>query len=197
MREAIGSAIGRLGDPPRHEPLDHHRLSLVDRLVEAGADSAPAAWVDAWRVTAAGIDAQVQQEVVEEIRTAAAESRYPAKLIGSRMPNQDARESLTNRLTAAGIPLEKLDLHAPLAARAAAAAAAWDDGMVIARRELRIWRGVADEVAAWQRPWWPLAAILAALWLLVLVPAAWIGGLLPAPGWWASVSEWFWSLPWP
>ncbi len=197
MSEPIGSVIGRLGDPPGPDLLDHHRLAFVDRLVQAGADSPTAAWVDAWRRTAGEIHAEVRQEIARGIEAAAAESRFPTKQLPARMPTDVVKESLANRLAAAGIPIEKLPPASSLSARAAAASATWDGAREIVRRELRLWREAADRIAAWQRPWWPLVTVLAGLWILALIPALWTGGLIPAPGWWTAVSEWFWSLPWP
>src|SRR5690606_41296572 len=59
------------------------------------------------------------------------------------------------------------------------------------------WNGVARDIEKWLRPWRPFVIVSSILILVAILVAAMLGGMLPAPGWFAPVNDWFWSLPWP
>ena len=119
----------------------------------------------------------------------------------SLKPDAEARESLLNRLLAEGEGLERLATSAGddamTRARGAVLEAAWDAALRIAGAERGHWSGVANDIENWRRPWRPLVIVASITLLVTTVLAAMLGGVLPAPAWFAPVTDWFWNLPWP
>ena len=58
-------------------------------------------------------------------------------------------------------------------------------------------RAIAAELSAWRRPLRPVLVVGGGVVMLTLIVAAWLGGWLPAPAWFAPIGAWVWSLPWP
>jgi hypothetical protein len=203
MSGPLAPALGRLAAPSRNGPLDPVRLELVDTLVSAGAQ-APldgAVWLAAWQRAMGTIRDQLVAEAVANLERAALRSKFPAGSLAALRPDPETAEALLHRLLAEGEPLERLDGSASDAAvtraRGAALQTGWDAVSRIAAAERAHWSGVARDVAAWRRPWRPLIVAAAVSVSLMATLAAMLGGLLPTPRWFAPVTEWFWSLPWP
>jgi hypothetical protein len=159
-----------------------------------------AACTAAWATAATALAAAVHAEARMAIDAAALHSRYPARRLGSLRPDAEQHDILVQRLLAAAIPLERLatapDSDASRRARGAALEAAWESAVDIAQAEMRAWRGVAARIASWRRPWTPVIAAGGVALALTTVVAAWLGGQLPAPDWFAPIATWFWGLPW-
>lgn len=199
----LSPALGRLAAPPRDDPFEPVRLALVDTLVSAQA-KAPlegGAWLTAWQQAMESIRDLVMAEAAAVIQGAALRSKFPAAQFATLQPNAETAEVLLNRLLAEGEPLERLDGpgsdDALTRARGAMLQAGWDAAIRIAGGERAHWSGVARDIATWRRPWRPLVIVAVVTLSLTLILAAMLGGVLPAPGWFAPVSAWFWNLPWP
>lgn len=196
----LAPSLGRLTSPPRRGGDDDLRLELVDRLV-VGAGASGGGWVDAWREVSTALATRLLDEATNNLRGAAAHSRYPAASLQQKLPGEREREQLIERLVAEGVDLERLELlpvgAATDRARGAAAEAAWDRATAVARGERIRWAGVVSGVRHWRRPWRPLIIAVTIALPLVALAAAWLGGWLPAPAWFDPIGRAFWSLPWP
>jgi hypothetical protein len=179
------------------------RLALVDALVSAHA-KAPldgGVWLTAWQQAMASIRDQVMADAAAATKRAALRSKFPGVQLTALQPNPETAEVLLNRLLAEGEPLERLvgpaSDEAMTRARGAMLQAGWDAAIRIAVAEQAHWNGVARDIATWRRPWRPLVVVAVVSLSLTVILAAMLGGVLPAPGWFAPVSAWFWNLPWP
>ena len=154
----------------------------------------------AWATAVAELATTLHADARTAIAAAAGHSRYPARRLAPLLPDAEQYDILLQRLLAAAIPLERLatasDTDATLRARGAALETAWDGAVGIAHEETMRWRGIAARIAAWRRPWTPVIAVSGVAVALTLVVAAWLGGQLPAPDWFAPIAIWFWELPW-
>ncbi len=200
---ALGPALGHLADPPRDAPYEALRLDLLDRVVQVATTGTAngAAWVAAWEATAQALADTVLAEARDGMREAVAHARYPARRAAALLPDAETADALLQRLRAAGMPLEAL-AAAPTTPdltrrRAAAVDAAWETARQIAVSDLARWRAIAREISAWRRPLRPVLIAAGVALALVAVTAAWLGGWVPAPAWFAPIGAWFWSLPWP
>lgn len=199
----VAPALGRLAAPPRGRPHDPTRLALVDQIVALNSRERldGDAWLAAWEQAARALRDHVIAEAEARIDRAAARSRYPAGRLAEARPDADAADSLLNRLLAEGAALERMAGperdDALTRMRGAELEAAWGAAVRLADAELMHWTGVARDIENWRRPWRPFVIIAAVLLSLAVVIAALLGGLVPAPGWFTPVSDWFWSLPWP
>jgi hypothetical protein len=203
MATMLAPVLGRLASPARHGPFDEVRLMLVDALVSARASGNldGSAWLSAWQRAMESIRDQVMTEANAAIDDAAKRSRFPGARLVQLRPNAEAAETLLNRLLAEGEPLERLDGPATddaiTRARGAALEAGWDAAIRIASAERGHWMSVARDVDQWRRPWRPLVIAATITFSAVLVVAAMLGGVIPAPNWFQPVTDWFWNLPWP
>ncbi|MEO5825239.1 MAG: hypothetical protein ABIR59_05075 [Gemmatimonadales bacterium] len=197
----LASTLGRLAAPPSAQPYDSIRLDLIDQLVTGHARaSGHHAWAGAWDQAATALRDAVIAEAKMRLHTAALHSRYPARKLASIEPNPEAAEALRHRLLAEGMRLETFEGQPVDAAtdrrRGAALEEAWGGAVGIALTESLRWRSAAGRVATWRRPmraFWAFAALgLAAS----AVAAGWLGGQVPAPGWFRPLHEAWWSLPW-
>ncbi len=195
--------MGRLADPAGSGAYDDVRLALLDALVTAkGAGRLEhAAWQEAFEGAARSLRMRVVGDAEAALHAAAAHSRFPATRLRRLLPDAEAADALLQRLLAEGMPLEQLErANADSSAhrtRALAIAAGWEAGVRVARSDAARWRALADEVARWRRPmgrFWAGSVVVA---LLALLLAAWLGGQLPSPHWFAPVRDAFWRLPWP
>lgn len=195
--------LGRLADPAGPSAYDDVRLALLDTLITAkGAGTLEhAAWQDAFESAARSLRIRVIGDAEAGMRGAALHSRFPAKRLAALLPDAEVADTLLQRLLAEGMPLERLegvpDDSASRRARALAITAGWEGAVRVAAVDAARWRALAEEVARWRRPVRPFWYSAAGLAVLVLIVAAWLGGQLPAPRWFAPVSQAFWALPWP
>ncbi|HET9133374.1 MAG TPA: hypothetical protein VFN90_03640 [Gemmatimonadales bacterium] len=196
----LGSALGHLADPPREAPYEALRLDLLDRVVQVAAADGTA-WVTAWDATSRALADAVLAEARDAIQGAARYARFPSRRVAALLPDAETADALLQRLRAAGIPLETLATRATTPditrERAAAMEAAWHEARQIALGDLARWRAIAGEIAAWRRPLRGVLLASTVAVVIVAILAAWLGGWLPAPGWFAPIGTWFWSLPWP
>lgn len=229
----LGPLLGRLAEPAGAMrsivPLDDIRLQLVSDLFElAGAarsfadagDYASAAqslnrhgWLAAWERAVAAAAARVAERIEARLRSAAAESRLPARKLRRILLTDDERRGIVVRLGSGGAllvdALDEMEQSVRALARRGAPGASWRDALaVVARRLEAAWssleRAAADEeaawsedvadVRAWRRPRWPLwvitLAVLGAFGWLALV----LGGFIDAPSWLLPVAQWWWNI---
>jgi hypothetical protein len=81
--------------------------------------------------------------------------------------------------------------------RGAALERSWDGAVRVASGDVARWRSIGAQVEAWRRPMRIFWVAMAFAVIALAVLAAWLGGQLPAPAWFAPVAAWWWSLPWP
>jgi hypothetical protein len=199
----LAPALGRLAAPPRGRIHDPIRLALGDRIVSSNAERPldGGTWLAAWQAAATALRDKVIDEANRRIDAAAARSRYPAARLVAVKPDAEVAERLLNRLLAEGVTLERLDGRetdaASNRARGVALETAWGAAVRIADAELVHWNGVARAIEQWRRPWRPFVIVSSILLLVASLLAAMLGGVLPAPAWFAPINDWFWSLPWP
>lgn len=222
----LGPSLGRLIDPPPaplgalQVPLDDVRIDLVTGVFDlAGAgrsfatagdrDGAMAslgrvAWLGLWEKSVAIAAGRIAAEANARLRSAAEESRYPARRLAKRrLTEQDAR-AIGARLGSGGAPfvasLDALEQAANSAsgtpAREAAGVTAWQAAVTTAARRLEAawmaledsagaeqvrWMAEIEQVRRWHRPTWPVwmvsVAVVGAAAYLGLV----LGGYLPVP----------------
>ena len=199
----LAADLGRLADPVGSTPFDDVRFALLDALITAkGAGQLEhAVWQDAYEGAARSLRIRVIGDAEAALRSAADHSRFPARRLEALVPDAEVADALLQRLLAQGMPLERLE-GAPddtdtRRARALAVSAAWEGAASVSVADAARWRAVADEVAAWRRPMRPFWIAVGVLGVMALVVAAWLGGQLPAPAWFAPVRDAFWRLPWP
>lgn len=199
----LAADLGRLADPVGGAPYEDVRLALLDALISAKGDGAleHASWQDAFEGAVRSLRMRVIGDAEAGLRAAALHSKYPARRLQALLPDAEVADTLLQRLLAEGMPLERLegvpDDPSSRRARALAVTAGWEGAVRVAAVDAARWRALAEEVAAWRRsmrPFWIAVGVLA---VVVLVISGWLGGQLPAPGWFAPVSRAFWSLPWP
>jgi hypothetical protein len=189
------------------------------RLASAGErDAAVAAlegpvWLDAWEQTTAAIAGVLVERVNQRLAAEARAVRMPRRMRRRMALDPGEVRGVSSRLGAAGaILVPALD---ELQARSAhlrgpgqgerAAVERWQDALVAAARrteaawisledtidtEVARWNGVAQTVARWRPPWWPVVAV----GVPALAAAAWLGlvlgGYLAAPAWLRAVWAW-------
>lgn len=199
----IAVALGRLAAPPSTAAWENIRLDLLDALVRAKEGDAPPppAWTDAWQVSATRLRDELLDDAVARLTAAARHSRYPAKRLALLLPDAEQADILLQRILAEAMTLEALAAAGDSAevhrARGVAIESAWEGAVRVATAERARWRAAATRVAEWRRPWRPIIIVGAVLLTGTLIVAAWLGGQLPAPGWFDPVGQWFWELPWP
>jgi hypothetical protein len=173
-------------------------------------------WLEAWEQAMSGIARALVERVNARLQAGACAVRMPPRLRRKVLLDAVEVRGLTGRLGASGAALvaalddlqrrgERL-LAATVADRGALDA--WQEGLLAAARrleaawlaleeqldrEMSSWEAVADTVARWRRPLWPVAAVGVPL----LAGAAWfglvLGGYLPAPAWLADT---WGAMPW-
>ncbi len=203
MTSALGPSLGRIAAPPSGGRWDAIRLDLLDTLVR-GTTAGPRSsetWLGAWHAAVEALRDDLLAESRAMITAAGRRARYPTTRQDRLLPDPEQADILLQRLLAEGMPLERLAGAGSTAevtrARAAALETAWDGAVAVARGERQRWTAEAARVAAWRRPWWPVFVAGAVLVVAAGVAAAWLGGQLPAPGWFTPVAQWFWDFPWP
>ena len=220
----LGPMLGRLiaapGEKtPLEEQLDQVRLELLTALFSRGAearrlletgDEAGArkalgedAWLAAWQQAVSQATRLLLAELEQRIRDAAVASRYGAKRLAVELPDEATRRALAARLAASGIPLEdaarrladpSFDWLQTIRLVSGELESAWERLLAELREELAHWDRIAVRIAAWRRPWRPLALVLGS----VLAAATWLGlvlgGYLAAPPWLRPLTDWIWGL---
>jgi len=167
-------------------------------------------WLEAWDEAVGSIATLLVDHVAERLDLFARASRLPRRRRKRLAPDAAERRAIAMRLGSAGAVLvQALDRFEQVAARVPTATAlerdavqAWQDGLcALARRleaawlslessidtELNRWESVADHVAAWRPPVWPVAVgglmlLAVALWLGLI-----LGGQIPAPTWFTGL----------
>lgn len=229
----LGPLLGRLAEPAGARrgvvPLDDIRLQLVSDLFElAGAarsfaesgDLASAAqslnrhgWLAAWERAVDAAALRVADRIDARVRSAAAESRLPARKLRRILLTDDERRGIVVRLGSGGAllvdALDEMEHSVRAMARRGEAGTSRRDALAaVARRLEAAWssleRAAADEeaawsedisdVRAWRRPRWPLwlitAVVLFAFGWLALV----LGGFIDSPSWFLPVAHWWWNI---
>lgn len=171
-------------------------------------------WLAAWEETVTAVGAALIDGINRRLEAEALAVGMPARRRLRVRLDEVERRALTARLGSSGsglVPaLDRLSAAAALARGATplerGAVEAWQDGLKTAARRLEAawlaleegveqeslqWEAVADRVAAWRKPLWPVVAVTA----VALAAAGWLGlvlgGYLPAPAWlqtgWAAL----------
>jgi hypothetical protein len=189
------------------------RLAADGERVGAIAALALEVWLDAWEQTVGGIARMLVERVNARLAANARAVRMPRRLRRKVLLDAAEERGLRGRLGASGAGLvTALDVLSRLGERLLAAPVTerqvldeWQQGLLISARRLeaawlaledqlhqeeRQWEDVADTVARWRRPLWPIAAV----GVPALAGAAWLGmvlgGYVPAPNWLRQV----WAL---
>lgn len=204
MKAPLAPALGRLAAPARRGAYDAVRLAMLDRLIDAHTSGAltGATWMRIWSQAMAEVRDAVLTDAEAGLTVAGLESRYPASRLRALRPDQESSDVLLQRLLAQGLDLERLEHSddrdaAVHRGRGAALEAAWTAALRVAEGDTGRWRGVANEVAMWRRPYRSLVLGAVPILALALLCACWIGGIVSSPAWFAPVTAAFWSLPWP
>lgn len=221
----LGPSLGRVIDPPSaplgalRVPLDDVRIDLVTGVFDlAGAgrsfatagdrDGAMAslgrvAWLNLWEKAVATTAGRIAAEANAEFKSAAEESRYPARRLAARLLTEQDTRAIAARLGSGGAPfVASLDALEQAAHRAGGARAktsgleAWQGGVTASARRLEAawmaledtaraeqarWASEVEQVRGWRRPTWPIwlvtTVVMGAAAYLGLV----LGGYLPVP----------------
>jgi hypothetical protein len=193
------------------------------RRLAAEGERAPAVralalevWLEAWEHAVSGIARALVERVNAGLEAEARAVRMPRRLRRKVLLDAIEVRGLTGRLGASGATLvaalDELEQRAQRLIGASVAERAaleeWQRSLLLTARRLEAawlaledlcdeetarWREVADAVARWRRPQWPVLAV----GVPVLLGAGWLGlvlgGYLDAPAWLRRV----WSaLPW-
>jgi hypothetical protein len=198
----IAAELGRVAVPAQRTPFDDVRLALLDTIVAAKGEASggAAVWLDAFAAAARSLRLRVIADADGALRAAARHSHYPSRRLKGLLPDQEAADTLLNRLIAQGIELEHLESAggdpATRRARAAALEVAWEGAVTLATREASRWRGIAAQVAAWKRPIVPAWMVAALIVAVAFVVSGWLGGELASPNWFHPINASWWNL-WP
>ncbi|HEY4099388.1 MAG TPA: hypothetical protein VGM20_00770 [Gemmatimonadales bacterium] len=202
MTTPIAAELGRVALPAQRTPFDDVRLALLDTIVAAKdeANGGAGVWLEAFAAAARSLRLRVVADADAALRAAARHSHYPSRRLRGLLPDQEAADTLLNRLVAQGIELEHLESAsgdpAMRRARAAALEVAWEGAVTLAVREAARWRVVAAQVAAWKRPIVPAWTVAAIVIAAAFVVSGWLGGELASPSWFHPINALWWNL-WP
>jgi len=175
------------------------------------------AWLEAWNEAVSHVAVHLAERVASRLDAEARAVRMPRRIRRRLLPDERERRAIAARLGSAGatlVPvLDAIELRAADALEATdleeGAVEAWQDALRTAARrmesawldleeaivnETRQWERVAEDVARWRRPWWPVVVfsavgIVVAIWLGLV-----LGGQLQPPEWfarlWGTVEAW-------
>jgi hypothetical protein len=186
------------------------RLAARDERKAAVAAIGRSVWLEAWEDAVAGTATLLAERVAVQLEAECRAARLPRRYRRRLLPGSDDRRALAARIGSAGAVLvpaaDEIERCAGAAVEATGLTpgnvATWQDALRAAGRRLEAawlgledavereaarWQLVADEVARWKRPLWPVMAVGAA----VTAAAAWLGlvlgGYVPAPAWLTAV----------
>jgi len=228
----LGPLLGRIAVPEGPAsglvPLDDIRLTLVSELFDLGgaarefaaSGDVPGAiqslnrqgWLAAWERAVDAAAERVAGRIEARLRSAAAESRLPAKRLARALLSEDERRGIAVRIGIGGASLvDTLDAMEPLARRAARDPGGIDDWRVAlagvarkadsawgaleqaAAREEAAWQEDVAQVRAWRRPRLPLWIITTAVLVLALWLGLMLGGFVTVPDPLRPLAEWWWA----
>ena len=188
---------------------ESRRLAARDEREAALAALGRAVWLEAWEETVAGVAELLVDQVTRRLDAEARAAGMPQRRRSRLTLGPEGQGALAARLGSAGaelVPvLDLLEERIQPALSATAieldAMAEWQEALTTSARRLeaawlelelaieeeeRRWLRLADEVAGWHRPLWPvLVAIVPALGVAVWLGLV-LGGYVDAPGWFAS-----------
>lgn len=203
MTAPLAADLGRVAAAGEASPYDDVRFALLDSVIAAKRDGRleHEVWQAAFAHAARSLRMRVIEKAERELHAAAATARYPAGRLATLLPDAEGADALLHRLLAEGMPLERFeglaDTDVTRHDRALALEAAWEGAVGVAAVESARWRARAREIADWQRSRRPLWIASGVILTAAVILAAWLGGQLPAPAWFAPLARWWWSLPWP
>ncbi len=199
----LAADLGRVAAAGEAAPYDDVRLALLDTLVSAKHEGRLGhdVWQAAFEHAARSLRMRVLEKAERELQAAAAISRYPARRLATLLPDAESADALLHRLLAEGMPMERFEGLADSSMtrhdRALALEEAWLGAARVATLEATRWIARAREISEWRRPQRPLWMASGIILTAAIILAGWLGGQLPAPGWFAPVNEFWWGLPWP
>lgn len=192
------------------------RLAANEERAAALAAIGRAAWQEAWEEAVSSVADLVLSRIAEQLEAEAVAVGMSRRKRGELGIGAADRRALAARLGSAGSDLvavlDELEERATDVLDATAlnrgAVEAWQESLKIAARRLEAawlaleqgvereeyrWTGVADRVAAWRRPLWPVGLVGS----LVLLPTIWLGlilgGYVDVPSWlqsaWSAVFD--------
>jgi hypothetical protein len=186
------------------------RLASREERAAAVGAIGRTAWLEAWEEAVSGAAAILADRITVLIEAEARAARIPARRRRRLLPGPEERRALGARIGSAGAvlvaALDDVERHGAAAIGATGLSpemvGAWQASLRVAGRRLEAawlaledavareadrWREVADGVAAWRRPLWPMlsagaAAVAFAAWLGLV-----LGGFVEPPRWLADV----------
>ena len=189
------------------------RLASRDERQAAVATVGRTMWLEAWEEAVAGVAELLLARIAGRLDAEARAVRMPKRRRQRLQLDPAQQGALAARLGSAGAGLvAALDLLEERAAPALGATAleretvdAWQEALATAARRLeaawleleeaiesewRHWERVADAVARWRKPLWPVLIV----GCIVIVGAAWLGlvmgGYIAAPVWLQDAWRW-------
>lgn len=202
-RQRLTTKIIEMGGEARRLAASEERSAALAAL---GRD----AWLAAWEETVGPIADALVDRLTAQLEAEATAVRLPRRRRAKVGIDEVERRAIAARLGSAGarlVPeLDAIEQQGTVLLQGAASGrdtlVAWQQAQLTAARrleeawmalednveqELAVWRTVADGVARWRRPLWPVfvvggVAVVVAVWTGLL----W-GGALPVPEWLARV----------
>lgn len=195
----LAPSLGKLADPPGKGRFESIRIALINQLISTPGRPLPQEeWEAALQLAVTRMVEQIAAEATSSLQAARGWSRLPMRRLTPLLPSATWKTAAVQRLLSAAVPLEQLanltpDLQDPDQLRGSILAGVWDEILLLAEAEVGGWQRTALWVRNWHRPVAPLWIISFLVLGTVILAAAWIGGLLTPPRWFAPVVEWYWS----
>ena len=213
----LGSIRYRLATRVIEAAGEARRLAAGDERAAALQALGRDMWLEAWDEAVTGVTQQFVQRMGAHLAAEAHAVRMPKSIRRAVDLDERERRALAARFGSAGtnlLPaLDELEGRAAAVAGSAGTDAAaldeWQEAVTVAARRLEAgwleieasllaevgnWLRVADEVARWRKPLWPVLLVGLLASGLAAYLGLMVGGVLPVPEWasgpWAVVSPW-------
>lgn len=188
---------------------ESRRLAARDEREAALAVLGRTVWLEVWEEAVAGVAELLVDQVTRRLDAEARAAGMPRRRRRRLTLGPEQQGALAARLGSAGAELvpvldlleERIQPALSATALERDAMAEWQEALTMSARRLeaawlelelaieeeeRRWRSVADEVAGWRKPLWPVVVVIVpalgvAVWLGLV-----LGGYVDAPGWLAS-----------